>query len=117
MTDTPMTPECERQIRSRVAEMSNYSLGNLFARDLLAEVDRLRKALSEAAAWLVRAGYPVDWSTHEPPPAALREAVIDAVHADPTGTVHGGEITRDEVAAWLAVEVRAFAHPDGEPTP
>ncbi|MEU0354956.1 hypothetical protein [Streptomyces cyaneofuscatus] len=50
MTDTPMTPEYERQIRSHVAEMSNYSLGNLFARDLLAEVDRLRKALSEAAS-------------------------------------------------------------------
>ncbi|MFJ6239858.1 hypothetical protein ACIQH0_38070 [Streptomyces griseus] len=48
MTDTPMTPEYEREIRSHVAEMSNYSLGNLFARDLLAEVDRLRKALSEA---------------------------------------------------------------------
>ncbi|MFI7329345.1 hypothetical protein ACIBQ3_32500 [Streptomyces rubiginosohelvolus] len=85
--------------------------------ELLAEVDRLRRALSEAAAWLVRAGYPVDWSAHEPPPDALREAVVDAVHADPTGTVHGGELTRDEVAAWLAVEVRAFAHPDGEPTP
>ncbi|WP_069751600.1 phiSA1p31-related protein [Streptomyces sp. EN16] len=50
MTDTPMTPEYEQRIRSHVAEMSNYSLGNLFARDLLAEVDRLRKALSEAAS-------------------------------------------------------------------
>ncbi|MGW4834753.1 hypothetical protein [Streptomyces globisporus] len=49
MTDAPMTPEYERRIRSHVAEMSNYSLGNLFARDLLAEVDRLRKALSDAA--------------------------------------------------------------------
>ncbi|WP_329308352.1 hypothetical protein [Streptomyces microflavus] len=144
MTDTPMTPDVaaiqQAAIRAIHALKSPTPDGSRHyqsgwddgleaaidaardgiegpARDLLAEVDRLRKALSEAAAWLVRAGYPVDWSTHEPPPAALREAVIDAVHADPTGTVHGGELTRDEVAAWLAVEVRAFAHPVGEPTP
>ncbi|MER6601176.1 hypothetical protein [Streptomyces parvus] len=47
MTDTPMAPEYEQQIRSHVAEMSNYSLGNLFARDLLAEVDRLRLRVDE----------------------------------------------------------------------
>ncbi|NUV65668.1 hypothetical protein G6W57_00875 [Streptomyces sp. CAI-121] len=50
MTDTPMTPEYEREIRSHVAEMSNYTLGNLFARDLLAEVDRLRTRVAELEA-------------------------------------------------------------------
>lgn len=64
--------------------------------------------LRDAAAWLVRAGYPFDWSANEPPPAALREAVIDAVHADPKGNLHGGELTRDEVAQLLAAEVRNF---------
>ncbi|MEU0831239.1 hypothetical protein [Streptomyces sp. NPDC005969] len=46
---TPMTPEYEAEIRDHVATMSNYSLGNLFARDLLAELDRVRAALSDAA--------------------------------------------------------------------
>lgn len=44
-----MTPEYEAQIRDHVATMKNFSLGNLFARDLLAEVDRLRKALLDTA--------------------------------------------------------------------
>jgi hypothetical protein len=64
--------------------------------------------LRDAAAWLVRAGYPIDWSTAEPPPAALREAVIDAVRADPKGNLHGGELNRDEVVQWLGFEVRNF---------
>ncbi|MFG3510199.1 hypothetical protein ACGF5F_32405 [Streptomyces sp. NPDC047821] len=38
-----LTPEYEAEIREHVATMSNYTLGNLFARDLLAEVDRLRQ--------------------------------------------------------------------------
>lgn len=79
-----------------------------------AKVTRLRAEQAEAAAWLVRAGYPVDWSTHEPPPAALREAVIDAVHADPDGTIHGSSTpTREETAQWLAIEVRSFTTTEG----
>jgi hypothetical protein len=42
----PLTPEYEAAIREHVDGMSNYSLGNLFARDLLAEVDRLRAELA-----------------------------------------------------------------------
>lgn len=42
----PLTPEYEAEIREHVATMSNYSLGNLFARDLLAEIDRLRAELA-----------------------------------------------------------------------
>lgn len=44
----PLTPEYEAEIREHVATMSNYSLGNLFARDLLAEIDRIR---AERDAW------------------------------------------------------------------
>jgi hypothetical protein len=42
----PLAPDYEAKMREHVATMSNYSLGNLFARDLLAEVDRLRAELS-----------------------------------------------------------------------
>ncbi|WP_097982814.1 hypothetical protein [Streptomyces sp. f150] len=128
MTDTPMTPDVTlarlRQYGERTSTWSTatYNDGtekalHQIAVSLAEEVERLRKALNEGAAWLVRAGYPLDWSAQEPPPDALREAVIDAVHADPAGTVHGGELTRDEVANWLAVEVRAFARPETESTP
>ena len=65
--------------------------------------------LAEAAAWLVRCGYPFDWTSKESLPAALREAVIDAVTADPTRTLHGQSLTREEVRAWLAFEIAGFA--------
>ncbi|MDX3575917.1 hypothetical protein [Streptomyces sp. FL07-04A] len=52
----PMSPERLAEIREHVAGIRNWSLGNLAARDLLAEVDRLRderhetnEALSDAA--------------------------------------------------------------------
>lgn len=61
--------------------------------------------LAEAAAWLVRSGYPHDWSGREAPPAAFREAIIDVVHADPDRTLHGGELTRDEVAYWIGQDI------------
>jgi uncharacterized protein YgbK (DUF1537 family) len=43
----PLTPAYEAAIREHVDGMINYSLGNLFARDLLAEVDRLRARVAE----------------------------------------------------------------------
>lgn len=67
--------------------------------------------LQKAAAWLIRTGYPTDWDSTEVPPAALREAIIDAVHADPEGNLHGNELTRDEVVSWLALEARGFGTP------
>ncbi|MGW3298473.1 hypothetical protein [Streptomyces rubiginosohelvolus] len=79
MTDTPMTPEYEQQIRSHVAEMSNYSLGNLFARDLLAEVDRLRKALSEAADQVAELDDELGKASSEA--AALRQRLHEAAMA------------------------------------
>ncbi|MCA1222442.1 hypothetical protein [Streptomyces sp. 8L] len=65
--------------------------------------------LQDAAAWLVRAGYTYDWDTTEAPPAAFREAIIDAVHADPTGRLHGNELSRDEIVALLAETARGFS--------
>lgn len=68
----------------------------------------------DAAAWLVRVGYPIDWDTIEAPPPAPREAIIDAVHADPTGNLHGHELSREDVAAYLAFESASFT-PTTEP--
>lgn len=58
--------------------------------------------LRRIADWLVGCGYPLDWGTLEPPPVALQEAIVEIVHADPS--LHGGELTRTEVAAWLRDE-------------
>jgi hypothetical protein len=42
-----LTPEREREIREHVASTANWTLGNLAARDLLSEVDRLRAELAK----------------------------------------------------------------------
>lgn len=60
--------------------------------------------LRAAAEWMVRTGYPFDWATKEHPPLALWEAVVDAMHADPTGSLHGRELSREEVDSWLRYE-------------
>ncbi|MEU1443038.1 hypothetical protein [Streptomyces mirabilis] len=44
----PLTAAREAEIREHVAAMTNFSVGNLAARDLLAEVDRLRAELQAA---------------------------------------------------------------------
>ena len=44
----PMTDQRLAEIRELVVECSNWSLGMLASRDLLAEVDRLRNELVEA---------------------------------------------------------------------
>jgi hypothetical protein len=72
--------------------------------------------LPEIAEWLVSTGYPFDWTTRVPPPSALRDAVIDAVHADPTGQLHGRELTRSEVERWLTTELPGFTPATEEPT-
>lgn len=43
----PLNGAREAEIREHVAGMTNFSLGNLAARDLLAEVDRLRAELAD----------------------------------------------------------------------
>ena len=72
-----------------------------------------RGKLREAAAWIIRIGYPHDWTGHEHPPAAVWEALVDAVHDDPTGTLHGGELSREEAEAWMRVET---GRPEDEQT-
>lgn len=66
------------------------------------------RSFQDAAEWLVRAGYPHDFSLQEPPPPLLREAVLDAVTADPTGILHGQELNRTQVAGWIREEARNF---------
>lgn len=43
----PLTPQREAEIRKHVATNTNFSLGNLAARDLLAELDRVRTELAK----------------------------------------------------------------------
>lgn len=72
-----------------------------------------RGKLREAAAWIIRIGYPHDWTGDEHPPRVVWEALVDAVHADPTGTLHGGELSREEAEAWMRVET---GRPEDEQT-
>lgn len=74
--------------------------GRLYDQRLTEERGKLR----EAAAWIIRTGYPHDWTGDEHPPPAVWNALVDAVHDDPTGKLHGGELTRQEVEAWMRVE-------------
>ena len=62
-------------------------------------------ALAEAAAWVAEGlGYPVDVGADLPMPDALWEALVDHVHADPTGEWHSNTLTREETASWLTEE-------------
>lgn len=64
--------------------------------------DGLVKHMKEVALWLVYdAGYPFDFQINQPCPPVLWEAIIDVVHEDQDGTLHGNELTRDEVENWL----------------
>lgn len=57
------------------------------------------------AEWLVELGYPVDFQfPAHPCPQPLWDAIVDVVWKDPTGRMHGNELTRDEVDAWLSDE-------------
>lgn len=64
------------------------------------------EALREAAGWIAEAiGYPIQVVMPDHPmPDALWAALVDHVHADSTGAWHGGELTREEVDAWLRTE-------------
>ena len=57
--------------------------------------------LREAAEWLVKVGYPFDFNFTPRAPEPLWQAIVDVVHEDADGWMHGNELTRDEVAAWL----------------
>lgn len=65
-----------------------------------------RAALREVAAWVVDSlGYPIQVAMPDyPVPDALWSALIDHVHKDVSGQWHNNELSRDEVAAWLAEE-------------
>lgn len=64
------------------------------------------EALREAAGWIAEAiGYPIQAVMPDHPmPDALWTALVDHVYADSTGDWHGGELTREEVDAWLREE-------------
>ena len=72
----------------------------LYAQHLTEERGKLR----EAAAWIIRIGYPHDWTGDEHPPPAVWDALVDAVHDDPTGRLHGNSLSREEVEAGMRVE-------------
>lgn len=50
MTAQPLSDERLAEIREHVANTTNWSLGNLAARDLLAEVQRLKAELGQMTA-------------------------------------------------------------------
>ena len=56
---------------------------------------------AKAAEWLVEVGYPFDFNFTPRAPEGLWQAIVDVVHEDPTGRMHGNELTREEVASWL----------------
>lgn len=58
-------------------------------------------SLREAAEWLVGVGYPIDYQFTPRAPEALWQAIVDVIHEDDDGTMHGNELSREEVAAWL----------------
>lgn len=58
--------------------------------------------LRAAAEWLVHVvGYPFNLQFTPAAPEALWQAVVDVVHEDKDGSLHGNDLTRDEVADWL----------------
>ena len=60
--------------------------------------------MEAVAKWLANSGYPIDYSTTEPPPLALRQALVNFIHRDDDGKWHGNTLDRDETADWLAGE-------------
>lgn len=74
---------------------------------LASQAEALRRALADAAAWVVRdVGIPVDMSTAEPPPDALRQAMYRYCFDDPDSSIHGGDLTYDELVAFVDQEAR-----------
>jgi len=65
--------------------------------------------LREAAQWLAATDYPDGWHTGARVPDALWEAFVDVVHEDEDGHWHGRELTREEVAEWMAEEAGRVA--------
>lgn len=77
-------------------------------RDALAvQFYEARAALVDAAAWVVESvGVPIDMTTSEPPPEALRQAMYRHCFEDPKGAIHGGDLTYDELVAFVDEEAR-----------
>lgn len=61
----------------------------------------MKSDLRAAAEWLVAVGYPFDFTFTSRAPEALWQAIVDVVLEDTDGSLHGNELTRDEVAEWL----------------
>jgi hypothetical protein len=73
--------------------------------------------LHKAAAWLVdmdRDGliYAIDFQFGSAPPPAFREAIIDELHRDPTGRIHGNQLARWEVELWIESEAPELGRPE-----
>lgn len=57
--------------------------------------------LRGAAEWLVDIGYPFDFTFTPRAPEPLWQAIVDVVHEDAGGNLHGNELDREQVADWL----------------
>lgn len=100
-----MTGHMRGDARKRVAAAAFAPLQFRQAEVEALLVEARAEALREAADWLARTGYPVQFTMPDlPPPASLFAALVDVVHADKTGEWHGNELTRDEVEFWLQDE-------------
>lgn len=96
----PLSPERLAELR-RAASLARLDT----VPELLDEIERFQTALADAATWVVRdVGIPVDMTTSEPPPAELREAIYRYCFDDPDGTIHGGDLTYDELVAFVDEE-------------
>lgn len=53
----------------------------------------------KTARWLFDQGFPFDWSSDRPPPAAVSTWLVDYWFAD--SVKEGERLTHDQVKAWL----------------
>lgn len=58
--------------------------------------------LERITRWLVEdLGYPIDLRANKPPPGFLFEALVEYCFKDPTGQIHGGELSKHQIREWL----------------
>lgn len=114
----PMSPERLAEIREHVAGIRNWSLGNLAARDLLAEVDRLRderhktnESLSDAAEALRENAARIAELE------ALTPAAIQTCRVCGAGYSYGEPCQTCEFKARMAAELQARGLEDPHDSP